>query len=99
MAFHLEIVSFLNALSRLHKSPRSAEAFLRVRSARPGARLHAIALKGISPGDSPPRADAPVLTRQVPFIRAKVGGSKSEKNKQVEAFVRGVIYTSIIPLS
>lgn len=56
-------------------------------------------MKVISPGDGPPRADAPVLTRQVPFIRAKVGGSKSEKNKQVEAFVRGVIYTSIIPLS
>lgn len=68
-----------------------------------GAHLCTLALKGISTWGKPspcihPRISV-VLTRQVLFIRAEVRGRKSEKNKQVEAFVRGVIYTSIILLS
>lgn len=102
-AFHLEIVSFLNSLSWLHKSLRSAEAFLQVRSMHVGAHLCALPLKGISTWGKPSPhirlCISMVLTRQVLFIRAEVRGRKSEKNKQVEAFVRSVIYTSIILLS
>ncbi len=56
MAFHLEMVSFFNSLSCLHKSLHSAEAFLQVRSMHVGAHLYALLLKVFPPGESPPRA-------------------------------------------